>query len=400
MERDDAYGDDEPQPPLLPPDDRLWRHPSEVAAHGLPFEDAAPPSRAPRMWAVAVLAAAVSALLTVGVVAVTGGLRQRVRTIPAVERIALPAGSLSTAFGPARPGVSELGDRLRPSIVALEVERESGTTAGSGVMFRSDGHLLTNHHVVDGANAITAVMADGRTASGRVVGSDQATDIAVVQVEDWVGVPTAPLGSAAGLRVGQEVMVVGGGGPAWVCQVQALGRPLDRVAASTLVDMIQTDAPIRASSSGGALVDASGAVVGITTVGATPDGGVAGTGYATPIDFARSVAEQLLATGAVVRVWMGIDGSDLDQATAGRMGVDGGAMVGQVRDASPAADAGLAPGDVITSADAVPVGSMAALRILLRAHRPGDMVKLQVVRRGAARAVNVDVRLAERPAQE
>lgn len=394
VEPDDVYGDDERHPRLLPPDDRLWRHPSEVGPHGLPFEDATRRSRVPRTWAVAMLAGAVSALLTIGMVAVTGGLRPPVRTVPAVERV-VPAGLVSTS-SEAAADMTEVSERVRPAVVGLRVERDSGRTVGSGVMFRSDGHLLTNHRVVDGATGIVAVMTDGRTATGRLVGSDPATDIAVVKVDDWTGT-TALMGSAAALRVGQDMMVVGSERPASMCQVQALGDQLEREAATTLVDLIRTNVAVRADSSGGALVDSSGAVVGIVTFGSGNVDDEAPSGFAIPIDYARSVADQLLANGAVARVWMGIEGSDLDGETAGRMGLEGGAVVNQVRTGSPAGRAGLVPGDVITSFDATPVASMGALRILLRAHRPGDVVRLKVVREGGKRAVMVE--LAERPAE-
>lgn len=396
MERDDVDGDDEPRRPLLPPDDRLWRHPSEVTSHGLPSASARRPSHVPRTWAVALLAGATSALLTVGVVAVTGGLGRQASTISAVERIVLPAGSSSDTSNLA-VGFTEVGERLRSAVVSLRMERDSGHTVGSGVMFRSDGHLLTNHHVVEGARGITAVTTDGRTAAGRIVGSDPASDIAVVRVEDWAGMPTALLGSAAGLRVGQDMMVVGGDRPDSLCRVQALGRQLEREAETTLVDMVETDVPVRAGASGGALVDSNGAVVGIATLVTDLVDQGAASGFAIPIDYARSVAEQLLTDGSVVGVWMGIEGSDLDPVAADRMGLSGGAVVSEVRAGSPAGKAGLAAGDVIMSVDAVPVVSMGALRILLRAHRPGDVVSLKVMREAVAGTVEVE--LAERPGQ-
>ena len=400
MEPDDAIGDDEPHGRVLPPDDRLWRHPSEVAAHGLPHDGATALRRPPRPWVLALLAAAASAVTTVGMVAVVGGFESRVRNVPVVERLVLPAGSLSTAAGIPTAGVTALADGLRAAVVGLLVERDGRSRRGSGVLFRSDGHVLTNAHVVDGAQRLAVMTSDGVRVEARLIGSDPGTDLAVLKVDEWASVPTAPIGTATGLEVGQAVMAVGAWtradapAPVAVGAVQALGGRLDRATAPPLVDLIQTDTPIEAAWSGGALVDDRGALVGIITSPSTP--AAAGVGFATPIDLAHAVADQLVTTGRVTPPWMGIEGGDLDAATAAAMGMEGGAVVNQVRADSPAQRAGLAPSDVIASVDGVPVLSMMALRIVLRSHVPGDLVHLTVVRRDARRAV--DVTLAERPA--
>lgn len=411
MDGDEGLSDEEAHPPLLPPDDRLWRHPSEVAAHGLPIDGddgadegdgAGPPSRrpgppGPRLWMVATMAAVAGAVCTVAVVAATVGLRERVRTVPAVERVVLPASTLLPAPGPeAAAGVAELAERVRPAVVRLEVERDGAAGTGTGVLFRSDGHLVTNLHVVRDGDAVVAVLSDGRRAVARLVGSDEASDLAVLEVGGWADMPTVPMGSASTLSVGQAVVTIGEGRPAWVSEVRALGRRLERDGGPALVDMIETDRPVTPGFSGGALLDATGAVVGIATA-VDPVSGGGGAGFATPIDYARSVAEQLVATGRAVPVWIGVEGTDLDGATAVQLGLGGGAVITAVRDASPAGAAGLAPADVITAVDKVPVASMAALRTLLRAHRPGDVVRLAVVRGGSR--TTVKVRLAERPAQ-
>jgi S1-C subfamily serine protease len=154
---------------------------------------------------------------------------------------------------------------------------------------------------------------------------------------------------------------------------------------------VQTDAPIAPGSSGGALVDGAGRVVGITTVLAGADG----FGFATPIDVARAAAEQLMATGRVVPVWLGVDGSDLDGATASNLQLAGGALVDTVRTDSPAERAGLAAKDVIVGVDGRPVMSLGMLAVAVRAHRPGDVVTLDVVRDRQHRGMKVTV--AERP---
>lgn len=392
MEPDDPLGDDELRAPLLPPDDRLWRHPSEVASFGLPHESRRGRGRRSPTWAVAAVAAACGAVLGVGVVALAGAFEGRVRTVPVVERVALPARTVSTAEGAA----AAIADKLRPSVVEVAVDRAGATRRGSGVLFRSDGHLLTNAHVVHGADRITVTLGGGPQAEARLVGADPATDLAVLKVDEWSSVVSAPLGWAASLAVGQEVTAVGATGAGAGAMVTAVGRQVDRDAAPALVDLVQTNRPVTDAWSGGALADGQGAVVAILTAVSTPDAGVAGIGFATPIEVARVVADQLVSGRPVTRAWMGVEGSDLEPAAAKALGTAGGAVVDNVRGGGPAAEAGLVAGDVITSIDGVPVASMGALRILVRAHRPGDVVRLAVVRRSVPHTMGVT--LGERPA--
>lgn len=396
MEPDDPLGDDERRAPLLPPDDRLWRHPSEVAAFGHPSEASGPPPRPSRTWAVATVAAACGAVLGLGVVALAGAFEGRVRTVAVVERVALPTRTLSTTAGGAAPGAARVAEGLRPAVVAVTVAGTDGRRNASAVVFRSDGHLLTNAHVVAEAGRISVTLAGGgASADARVVGADPVTDLAVLKVDGWSSVVTAPLGSAASLSVGQDVMAMGASGAGAVGLVSAVGRQVDRGDAPALVDLIQTNTPVTDGWSGGALADDRGAVVGILTAVTTPYAGVAGLGFATPIEVARAVADQLLEGGTVARPWIGIEGGDLDAASARDLDADGGAVVSQVRDAGPADAAGMVTGDVITSVDGVPVASMGALRILVRAHRPGEVVRLAVVRQSVRRTIAVT--LAERP---
>src|SRR5439155_919313 len=161
-------------------------------------------------------------------------------------------------------------------------------------------------------------------------------------------------GSPLGLAGGPSVSVGG---------LSALGRSLD-AGTHHLYDMIQTDAAISPGSSGGALLDHGGAVIGVTTAIAVSDAGAEGLGFATPIDIARSVAEELIETGRASHVWLGVEGSDVDEETAGKLGLHGGAAVKRVVDSSPAKAAGLAAGDVIVSIDDKPVTTMAALVVV------------------------------------
>lgn len=385
------------EPPA--PDDRLWRHPSE-----LPAPAVARPARlgtpGRQMWLLAAASALGASILTAGLIVALGAVDLNSATVtPIVERqvVRPETTSLSTPL----PPVVEISDRIRPAIAQLQVRLADHTSTGSGVIFRSDGHLLTNFHVVDGATDIQVVLSSGHQLSGRVVGSDRDTDMAVVKI-DGGPFPVATLGSADELKAGQTAIAIGSpmglaGGPSvTVGVVSALHRQVKgRVDGPTLVDMVQTDAPISPGSSGGALLDDSGSVIGITTVAASGDSSADGLGFATPIDVARSVAEELIATGKVVHVWIGVEGNDLDGPTAGALNVDGGAMVAQVTNGSPAQQAGLNARDVIVAVNGTQVRSMGELVVALRGRAPGEAVTLEVMRDKTHRTMNVV--LAARP---
>lgn len=372
MERDDGLGDDEPVAPLLPPDDRLWRHPSEVSAH--PLSAATSRRRDGRVLPIAALSGVIGALLAGGVVAAVGGMRARTDTLhTVVQREASPL-AMPVAAG---AGIVEVAEKTRPAIVEVHVDGNDDEADGSGVVFRSDGHILTSAHVIDEARTVHVVLPEGQGLEAVVVGRDPETDLAVLKV-DRTGMATAAFGSVAGLKVGHVAIVVGASLALGV--VSALGREVTVSKGTRLLDMIQTDTPVSEASSGGALVDAGGAVIGITT-------SVDGTGYATPVDVARDVADQLIATGKVAHAWLGVEGSDLGDAEARRLGVDGGAVVRRVRDGSPAAAVGLAPRDVIVAVDGVTVQSMSALKVTLRERRPGQAVDLRFLRDGKEQRV-------------
>jgi len=387
------------EPPA--PDDRLWRHPSEIPVNR-------PPARR-QLWVVALSSAMVASVLSTGLVVMAGNVLDTggrdsspSRTVvssagivpqPTAQHTAQP-----TAYGP-RADVVAIADRVRPAIAQLKVER-GRTGSGSGVIFRSDGHLLTNAHVVDGATSVTVVLASGREAPARVLGSDPDTDTAVVKIEGGP-FPVVELGSSTDVKVGQEAIAIGSplglsGGPSvTVGVISALHRSVRTRTNQNLMDMVQTDAPIAPGSSGGALVDGNGRVIGITTAVAMTDTGTEGFGFATPIDAVRWSAEQLMATGKVVTVWLGVEGKDVDGATARELDLDGGAMVERVKADSPAERAGLAAHDVIVRVDGKPVRSMGMLVVAVRTHRPGDVFMIEIVRDKQRHGMSVTV--AERP---
>jgi S1-C subfamily serine protease len=380
-------------PPL---DDRLWRHPSELRVLGL----ASAERRRSALWW-ALLAGAAGALVTLAVLALLGRLDgDDDRAAPAaIRQAARPV--LAPVAGSA--SVVRIAEEVRPAIAKVRVEGAASASSASAVLYRDDGHLLTNAHVVEGADSVEVALADGTTREARVVGSDEVTDIAVLRIPAAPAgerYPTAVLGTAVDLAVGQPVVAIGsplglaGGSSVTTGVVSALGREVEAEGTS-LLDMVQTDAAIAPGSSGGALLDGTGAVIGITTAVGVSEVGTEGLGFATPVDVARSVAEDIIATGDAVHAWLGVRGSDLDQRSADDLGVPGGARVEQVVDGSPADEAGVTPSDVVVGVEDEAVGSMSALVIALREREPGDEVALEVLRGGDRRRVTVA--LVERP---
>ncbi|MCU1462255.1 MAG: Peptidase [Acidimicrobiales bacterium] len=383
-------GDEGPvfrEPP--PADDRLWRHPSELGPVAIADR------RGP--WAVAVVSGLIGAALAVGLVAVAWG--TNTRTIRTVERLGVPAPAQTVSA--AGPSPVDIAQKARPAITQVIVRGRNGNAIASGVIFRTDGHVMTNSHVVLGAESVHVVLADGKQIAAKVIGTDLDTDLAVLKI-DGDHYPVAVLGSAAQLKVGQYAMTIGdplglaGGPSATAGIISALHRHISaKDDGRPLLDMIQTDAPISTGSSGGALLDSSGLVVGITTAIGVSDAGADGLGFATPIDVARSVADEIIARGHVVHAWIGLDGQDMDTTIDPALDVDGGAVVGRVVDGGPAAKAGLHVTDVIIAVDGKTVMGIGELVIDLRGHKPGDVVTLSVVRGHERKLMRVT--LAERP---
>lgn len=398
---DDGDEDVAPAGPPLPPDDRLWRHPSELRDHGtgattLTSRPEVGPGRT-TAWSQVLLAGLTGALLATAVIAATGSFSPGVVERAVVEKVAVTP-VVSSPMLQGRRDVVAVTHRLSPSIVRLDVVRDEGTATGSGVIFRDDGMLLTSAHVVAGTASLSAVLTDGRRVRGELVGLDHLTDVAVVDL-DGDGFPVAVLGTAEGLEAGATAIAIGSplgleGGPSVTTGVvSALGRRVEVPDGESLHGMIQTDAPIAPGSSGGALVDTNGSVVGITTaLAAEPSGRF---GFATPIDLARRVAHQLIGTGRMVHGWLGVEGSNLSPDRANDLGLVGGAVVRAVWPGSPADAAGLAEGDVIVGVGDRPVISISSLVVQLRAHSPGDAVRLTYHHGG--RAADTTVTLAERP---
>lgn len=420
-----------PNPPWSPPpspDDRIWRHPTELETQGQqPAQSAfmsptsgsglsgeAPTSREPahspsRLSARSTIALALSsgvagAVLVVAILSVTGSLGKSSsdgRDIVVRERVAQPTqASLPAGTGAPAGDVVAIAARVSPAIVRMKITSPT-PSSGSGVLFRDDGYLLTNAHVVQGAETLFAVLADGSEIEGKIVGEDPDTDIAVVKLSRNEPFVTATLGTAGDLKVGQPAVAIGsplgliGGSSVSTGVVSALGRRVDSSEGSPLLDMIQTDAAIAPGSSGGALLDHRGSVIGITTAIAVSQVGAEGLGFATPIDIARSVADQIIATGKAEHVWLGIEGADVDPETARKASIPGGARVERVVRDSPAHKAGLAKKDIIIALDNEEVSSMSDLVLDLRNRRPGESVTLVYLRDGKRETATVE--LGKRP---
>jgi S1-C subfamily serine protease len=388
---DDGDDDDTPVGGApLPPDDRLWRHPSELglpAAPALTGSATASEASSTRLWAVAVVAGLIGSALSLGVVAVAGGLTTDVAGKPGVERVAVrPMAELSLASSSGQ-GIIAIAKSVAPAIARIESTAQKGKALASAILVRTDGYLATNAHLVTHITTVLVVLSDGTELAGRVVGTDMTTDIAILKVDRDDAFSVATLGSATDLQPGQAAIAIGSplgpaGGPSvTVGVISALGRRVNSSDGIELHDMIQTDAPTAVGSSGGALCDGSGSVIGMTTaISTSTDPGANALGYAIPVDIVRAVADDIIATGSARHSWLGVEGADLDPTNAKDIGITGGAKVTKVADDSPASLAGLKSDDVIVALDGSKVTSMSAFVVALRGHHPGDAITLQILR--------------------
>jgi Do/DeqQ family serine protease len=269
---------------------------------------------------------------------------------------------------------------------------------GSGVIVSPEGYLLTNHHVIEGANEIEIQLADGRQATARVVGSDPETDVAVLKI-DLDRPPAIVFADTDLLQVGDSVLAIGN--PFGVGQtvtagiVSALGR--NQLGLSTFENFIQTDAAINPGNSGGALVDASGHLVGINTAIFSRSGGSLGIGFAIPANTARSVMESLIRDGKVTRGWIGVEPRDLtpELVETLQLGNRGGVLITGVLRDGPAAAGGIRPGDVVLDIGGKAVGSTAELLSAVAALPPGSSAPIALQRAG--KGLEVTVKVAQRP---
>jgi S1-C subfamily serine protease len=405
--------------PWWKPDARTdpWRDPSAPVALGAPAvypaeEEQTGPFvvdvRGRRRLRLADLSVRVSVLVLLAVLLVgaLGGAAGWYLTRTAAETPLLAPGTQLSEVDPGttrEPGsVADIAARVTPAVVSIEVRLGNSGATGSGVVIEGDGgYIVTNNHVVSGADGvegaeIRAIFEDGTGSSARIVGRDPASDLAVLKVEK-PGLVTASLGRSESLVVGDPVVAIGSplGLASTVTSgiVSALDRPVrlsgEGSDTNAVISAVQTDAPINPGNSGGALVDGTGAVIGINTaiasLGSGGQGGSIGLGFAIPIDTVREVAEQLIANGEAVHATLGVNARTVTD------GNRNGALVLNVEPGSGAEQAGLQERDTIIAVDGEPVASSEELVVAVDSRAPGEEVTLEVIRRG--RSIEVQATL-------
>jgi putative serine protease PepD len=286
--------------------------------------------------------------------------------------------------------VNSIYQRAYRGVVEITVRTAGGSAEGSGFVYDSSGRIVTNQHVVDGAQSISVRFWNGKTYSAQLVGSDSSTDLAVIKVNapDSQLYPLT-LGSSSKLAVGDPVVAIGSpfGLEETVTSgiVSALHRSIDSPANFAISDTIQTDAAINHGNSGGPLLNAQGQVVGVNAQIRSDSGDNAGVGFAIPSDTVRSIAGQLISSGKAVHAYLGVA---LDSSAAS-------ARVAEVRPGTPAAKANLRVGDVVTAVGNTSVSSAEELTRAIDAHKPGETVTVKINRGG--KTITAQVTLASRP---
>ena len=386
-----------------------WGPPPAFSPLGYPPPPPLPPGRRSRllsMWTFVAVALAVVLVAGGGGTALGLALRgspTATAQSPSGNTGSTPAGnggtSTSTPSG-SSTGVNAaaIAAAIDPTVVDVNdvLQGNVGTAAGTGIILTSTGEVLTNNHVIEGASSVTVqIGGQGTNDTAKVVGYDPTDDIAVLQIQNVSGLTTTPLGRSSDIKVGASVVAIGnalgaGGTPAEVTgSVTALDQSItasDGQSSETLSGMIQIEANIQRGDSGGPLVDAAGKVIGIDTAGSVNGDGFGTqtsgtTGFAIPIDTALSIAHQIVAGQSGGNIHVGSGGPFMgvsveDASSAATAPVTSGALVAGVQAGSPAASAGLAAGDVITSFNGVTITSTGDLATALKPLHPGDSVQI------------------------
>ncbi|MBV7538575.1 Do family serine endopeptidase [Duganella sp. sic0402] len=284
-------------------------------------------------------------------------------------------------------------------------EREDGddedSSLGSGVIVSAQGYILTNNHVVEAADEIEVVLTDGRKAAAKLVGTDPETDLAVIKIT-LEKLPVIVLGQAEQAQVGDVVLAIGN--PFGVGQtvtmgiISALGR--NNLHINHFENFIQTDAAINFGNSGGALVDASGNLLGINSAIYSQSGGSVGIGFAIPVSTAKNVMEAIIKTGHVVRGWIGVESQEITPELAASFGLQrqSGAIIAGVVRHGPADKGGIKPGDILLSVDGKPVADTNSMLNLIAQLVPGEKAKMTLLRKN--KEMTLDVAVGKRPANQ
>ena len=318
-----------------------------------------------------------------------------------VEEVS-PAVVFIEVEGKARPASSPLPENMPPELRRRFEDmmphqdgqsRRSGGL-GSGFIISDAGQIVTNAHVVAGAEAVKVTLADGRTFDATVIGSDPMTDIALLKIEAEVDLPTVEFGTTEGLRVGDEVIAVGNpfglGGTVTTGIVSALSRNIN---AGPFDDFIQTDAAINRGNSGGPLFNNAGDVIGVNTAIISPGGGSVGIGFAVPADLVQTVVADLADDGKIARGWLGVNIRPMTEEVASVLGYDApkGAVVEAVSPQSPAEAAGLQKGDIILSFNGTDILELRDLTRAVALLLPETDAQVTVLRKGAQQTLDVTV---------
>jgi putative serine protease PepD len=333
--------------------------------------------------------------------AILGGVLVGAGIIVAIIAGTTNTSSASSASGLSACAVTQVADQVVPSVVTISVTGPGGSGTGSGEVIRSDGYILTNNHVIAAAangGSVEVQFSDGTTAPATITGRDPQTDLAVIKVNDIQNLSVIPMGSSSSLQVGQPVVVIGAplglSGTVTSGIVSALDRtiqvPGEGNSSALLVSAIQTDAAINPGNSGGSMVDCAGQLVGVPSAGATvptasgepSSGGSIGLGFAIPVDLAKTISNEIIATGTVTHAYFGVSALPIPPAAAAAAGLPEGLFVKAVVPGGPAAQAGLRPDDVITTIDGEAATSTTQLQELTLTKKPGDTVQLGYYRDG------------------
>jgi putative serine protease PepD len=348
---------------------------------------------------IAVGAAALAAVIAAGVGAAvsaivvhssSGGTTTVVRQVRPSETAASVSANATSVESVAR--------RASPGVVEITVTTSSGGAVpfgggaqaqGSGFVYDTAGHVVTNEHVANGATSVRVTLSNGKTYGATVVGSDASTDLAVLKVDaPRDALHPLALADSSSLAVGQGVVAIGSpfglDGTVTAGIVSALHREIQAPNNFTIEDAIQTDAAINHGNSGGPLLDLDGRVVGVNSQIKSESGGNEGVGFAVPSNTVRSIADTIVSKGSVQHAYLGVS-----------LSAEGSARIDGVRAGTPAADAGLRAGDVIASIGGKSVSTAAEVRAAIDARQPGDVVRVTVRRGGSTHTFSV--KLANRP---